>query len=318
MFYCQVFVDALTTAPVHTRRALFGTLVDALGDASLAISSCLLLLDACSTTVKTKRPVRDVDLGAENMEFVHQICHLSGPRSQVETMVKHIQCCHRMSVILGHRSGELSQQAYVEAFDTLVGEGVNERGEKLLMVVPLEGEDSSASPSTKSFMSLDLSAVLASLGYGKSRKKARGEGTGVAVGLFLKYVLAFVRMHLLSRPFLMAAATAVPMGNPENEASVETDLQEAFLLLCEVGHTLVVSIKRRPCIVKILRGWKDLTPEGGMLKPSGGKEEINQHLIQQPLRRYVAVSKDIRKLKCDIPESILCTDAGSAVCRCGW
>ncbi|CAN0482306.1 unnamed protein product, partial [Scytosiphon promiscuus] len=39
----QVFVDALGDAPVHARRLLFGTLVDSLGDDSLAILSALLL-----------------------------------------------------------------------------------------------------------------------------------------------------------------------------------------------------------------------------------------------------------------------------------
>lgn len=232
----QVFVDALTTAPVHTRRALFGTLVDALGDAALPISSCLLLVEASRTKVNSESPARHVDLDWEKFEFIHQICHLSGARSQVEMMVKLVQCCHRMIVLLGHRSGELPQQAYEEAFDTLVGDEMHERGDKPLMLLPLGCETGSASPAAKAFTSLDVSAVLASLGPGKSQKKVSRDDSSVAVGLFLDETLVFVRTHLLSRSFLVSAATTTPMGNLEDQKPEEADLQQAFLLLCEVSH----------------------------------------------------------------------------------
>lgn len=80
-------MDALDDAPVHARRALFSTLIDSLGEESLAIMSALLLRRAVSLPLS-----RDGDVGAGGegeekttalVEFVHQTVHCSGAQAQV-------------------------------------------------------------------------------------------------------------------------------------------------------------------------------------------------------------------------------------------
>lgn len=85
----QVFVEALEDAPVHTRRALFGTLVDALGDRSLAIMALLLLRRASvaagsegSGADSGPAPVKGEEISSL-VEFVHQTCHFAGAQAQV-------------------------------------------------------------------------------------------------------------------------------------------------------------------------------------------------------------------------------------------
>lgn len=84
----QVFVDALDDAPVHARRALFSTLIDSLGEESLAIMSTLLLRRAVSLSVSCDGDVDGAGGGGEErttalVEFVHQTVHCSGARAQV-------------------------------------------------------------------------------------------------------------------------------------------------------------------------------------------------------------------------------------------
>lgn len=84
----QTFVDALGDAPVHTRRALFGTLVDALGEDSLAVIASVLLRRSSFMMGATKKErhlvlTRDEEPASNLVEFVHQTCHFASARSQV-------------------------------------------------------------------------------------------------------------------------------------------------------------------------------------------------------------------------------------------
>lgn len=77
-------MEALDGAPVHTRRALFGTLVDALGANSLAIMASLLLRRA--SAIAEQPEGAGAKLGEDavsSIEFVHQICHFGGAQAQV-------------------------------------------------------------------------------------------------------------------------------------------------------------------------------------------------------------------------------------------
>lgn len=85
-FVWKVFVEALDDAPAHARRALFSTLVDSLGEESLAIISALLLRRAVSfsgSDVGGKSA--DVETTSALIEFVHQTIHRSRARGQVKT-----------------------------------------------------------------------------------------------------------------------------------------------------------------------------------------------------------------------------------------
>ena len=83
-------MDALGDAPVHARRLLFGTLVDSLGDDSLAILSALLLRRAVAVEEKDERGGKKKTRASEQedasstlVEFAHQTVHCSGGKSQV-------------------------------------------------------------------------------------------------------------------------------------------------------------------------------------------------------------------------------------------
>lgn len=109
----QVFVDALDDAPVHARRALFSTLVDALGEESRAIMSALLLRQAVSAVsvsgVGSKPASVDEEETAALVEFVHQTVHCSGVQAQVRT---EWTCQILRSIIqysVGNRLGQLSK-----------------------------------------------------------------------------------------------------------------------------------------------------------------------------------------------------------------
>lgn len=82
-------MDALDDAPVHARRALFSTLIDSLGEESLAIMSALLLRRAVSLPLSCDggEVGGAAGEGAEKttalVEFVHQTVHCSGAQAQV-------------------------------------------------------------------------------------------------------------------------------------------------------------------------------------------------------------------------------------------
>lgn len=77
-------MDALDDAPVHTRRALFSTLIDSLGEESLAIMSALLLRRAVSLSSSCDGAGgEEEEKTTALIEFVHQTVHCSGAQSQV-------------------------------------------------------------------------------------------------------------------------------------------------------------------------------------------------------------------------------------------
>lgn len=81
-------MDALDDAPVHARRALFSTLIDSLGEESLAIMSAVLLRRAVSPSLLCGGDAGGSgDEGEEKttalVEFVHQTVHCSGAEAQV-------------------------------------------------------------------------------------------------------------------------------------------------------------------------------------------------------------------------------------------
>lgn len=89
-------MDALGEAPVHARRLLFGTLVDSLGDDSLAIISALLLRQAVTLEnggkgrrgrggkkKRTSEKDEGEDASSTLTEFAHQTVHSSGGQAQV-------------------------------------------------------------------------------------------------------------------------------------------------------------------------------------------------------------------------------------------
>lgn len=78
-----MFVDALDDAPVHARRALFSTLIESLGGASLAIMSSLLLQRAVSLSSGLSAGDGMEEEKTALVEFVHQTVHCSGAQAQV-------------------------------------------------------------------------------------------------------------------------------------------------------------------------------------------------------------------------------------------
>lgn len=84
-------MDALCDAPVHARRTLFGTLVESLGEDSLAIMSALLLRRAVSVERgddKKSSPGVDEEVSSVMVDFVHQTVHCSGAQAQVREPVQ--------------------------------------------------------------------------------------------------------------------------------------------------------------------------------------------------------------------------------------
>ncbi|CAM9175365.1 unnamed protein product [Ectocarpus sp. 12 AP-2014] len=234
-FVVQVFVEALDNAPAHARRALFSTLVDSLGEESLAIMSALLLRRAVSAG--------GPDVGGRSgneetttalIEFVHQTIHRSRARGQVRTLVGLVQACHRLSVSAAERSGSLSGQALDEVVECFVEDSAaNEKGEdqskadylKLPLVQQEPARDKKAS--SPAFMTMDLRALCKEDGIHDAEKE---EGM---TGIFLESVLSFVRDHLVSRPLVMAVAAAAERGADGKGSSEDAGIQEGFLLLCE-------------------------------------------------------------------------------------
>lgn len=96
-------MDALADAPVHARRLLFGTLVDSLGDDSLAILSALLLRRAVAVEEKDGRggkknkraSEQEEDASYNLVEFAHQTVHCSGGKAQVGILglLEFCVCC---------------------------------------------------------------------------------------------------------------------------------------------------------------------------------------------------------------------------------
>lgn len=84
----QVFVEAPWEVPVHTRSALFGTLVDAFGDRPLAIMALLLRRATVGAGFEGSgadsgpAPVHGEEVSAL-VEFVDQTCHFAGAQAQV-------------------------------------------------------------------------------------------------------------------------------------------------------------------------------------------------------------------------------------------
>lgn len=91
----KVFVNALDAAPVHVRRALFGTLIDSLGDYSLAIVATLMLRKA--TKVPTEEGNEAEDGNPDLVEFIHQTCHFSSVKHQVRNSLC-IRCSENVTV----------------------------------------------------------------------------------------------------------------------------------------------------------------------------------------------------------------------------
>ncbi|CAM9439904.1 unnamed protein product [Ectocarpus sp. 6 AP-2014] len=227
-FVVQVFVEALDDAPAHARRALFSTLVDSLGEESLAIMSALLLRRAVfSGGPDVGGKSADQETTAALIEFVHQSIHRSRARGQVRTLVGLVQACHRMSVSAAERSGSLSGQALDEAVECFVGDAAaNEKGEDQLktdyLQLPLVQQEPARDKkaSTPAFMTMDLRALSE-------------EDSKHMAGNFLELVLSFVRDHLVSRPLVMAVAAAAERGADGKGLSEDEGIQEGFLLLCE-------------------------------------------------------------------------------------
>ncbi|CBJ49062.1 conserved unknown protein [Ectocarpus siliculosus] len=227
-FVVQVFVEALDDAPAHARRALFSTLVDSLGEESLAIMSALLLRRA----VSSGRPdvggkSADEETTSALIEFVHQTIHRSRARGQVRTLVGLVQACHRLSVSAAERSGSLSGQALDEAVECFVEDSAaSEKGEDQLktdyLQLPLVQQEPARDKkaSSPAFMTMDLRALSE-------------EDSKYMAGNFLELVLSFVRDHLVSRPLVMAVAAAAERGADGKGLSEDEGIQEGFLLLCE-------------------------------------------------------------------------------------
>lgn len=80
--FIQVFVDALSNAPISARRSLFTTLSDSLGERSLPIISLLLLLQEISLGDDDGHDGDDDSARTNRVEFVHQIMHGKDSRAQ--------------------------------------------------------------------------------------------------------------------------------------------------------------------------------------------------------------------------------------------
>ncbi|CAM9932769.1 unnamed protein product, partial [Ectocarpus sp. 13 AM-2016] len=230
----QVFVEALDDGPAHARRALFSTLVDSLGEESLAIMSALLLRRAVSAGgPNVSGRSADEETTSALIEFVHQTIHRSRARGQVRTLVGLVQACHRLSVSAAERSGSLSGQALDEAVECFVEHSAaNEKGEdqskadylKLPLVQQEPARDKKAS--SPAFMTMDLRALCEEDSKHGAEKERMTEN-------FLESVLSFVRDHLVSRPLVMAVAAAAERGADGKGLSEDEGIQEGFLLLCE-------------------------------------------------------------------------------------
>eukprot|EP00903_Cladosiphon_okamuranus_P012984 g12116.t2 len=243
-FVVKVFVDALDEAPVHARRTLFSTLIDSLGEKSLAIVSALLLRRAVSLSLSCDGDVDGAGGEGEEkttalVEFVHQTVHCSGAEAQVRTLVGLLQTSHRLSVNTAERCGKLSGQSLKDAIGCFAQDSVHaEEGKVDYLQLSLEQpQEATATESTKTapapaFMTMDLRALSDVPGDAEGAKK-KAERAGM--GKFLEGILAFVRNHLVSRPLVMAVAAAAERGaNGMGEReSQDEGIQEGFLLLCE-------------------------------------------------------------------------------------
>lgn len=107
-------MDALGDAPVHARRLLFGTLVDSLGDDSLAILSALLLRRAVTVEEKAgrggkkKRASEEEDPSSTLVEVAHQTVHGSGGQAQVKTDLIEMCVYYRMMLHFANREADNS------------------------------------------------------------------------------------------------------------------------------------------------------------------------------------------------------------------
>eukprot|EP00752_Nemacystus_decipiens_P002133 g2034.t1 len=242
-FVVEVFVDALDDAPVHARRALFSTLIDSLGEESLAIMSAMLLRKAVFLSLSGDGCEAGGVGGGEGeekttalVEFIHQTVHCSGAKAQVRTLVGLVQTCHRLSVSTAERSGKLSGQSLEDAVECFAQDsGDHEAGKVDYLQLPLwqppEVIGATKNPRTPPFMMMDLGALSVAPGGGDAEgdKKVSSE----VMGKFLEEVLAFVRDHLVSKPLLMAVAAAAERGANGKGETEDEEIQEGFLLLCE-------------------------------------------------------------------------------------
>ncbi|CAM9381439.1 unnamed protein product [Ectocarpus fasciculatus] len=263
-FVVQVFVEALDDAPAHTRRALFSTLIDSLGEESLAIMSALLLRRAVSSG---GGKAVDEETTSALIEFVHQTIHRSRAQGQVRTLVGLVQACHRLSVSAAERSGSISGQALDEAVECFVEDAAaTAEGEDQVktdyLQLPLVQRELARDKKTSSpaFMTMDLRA----LSEEDSKGDINGENEKGMVGIFLESVLSFVRDHLVSRPLVMAVAAAAERGADGKGESEDEGIQEGFLLLCE----------------ELLLLLRTLSVCGRSSSSSGGKDEPSWSSLQ--------------------------------------
>lgn len=152
----------------------------------------------------------------------------------MRTLVGLVQTCHRLSVSTAERFGKLPGKSLEDAVEGFTQDSGNDAEGKMDYLKLSLGQHQGATGNAKSapalaFMTMDLRALSDVLGDADGgEKKGR-------VGSFLEEVLEFVRDHLVSRPLLMAVAAAAERGaNGKKGESVDEEIQEGFLLLCEV------------------------------------------------------------------------------------
>lgn len=159
----------------------------------------------------------------------------------MKALVGLVQACHRLSVHAASLSGNFSGQGLEDAIDAFVNPDVEEETEDVdymnlpLGVQPKDEKKPSSGP-CPTFMSIDLRALLS----------ASKTGDDVNLNeMFLEKTLSFVRDHLLSKPLLMAVATAADRAerDPARSSEADEEVQEGFLLLCEVTPPIAFSLQ---------------------------------------------------------------------------